>query len=203
MKSYSEWLPEARVAISGADDALLNQQIAATIREFFTRTVWVETLFPITLVEDRDRYSFGSLSSYYALYLMSAKIDDVPIVIYPQEPLTHSNRSGVWVDGANEQVVVTPIPGESMAGSLLRLKSTLKPLEICDQVPSRVFEMYFDEILDGIKGRMYSMPSKPWTDRQLGVLHTRKFRAGIARARTAMRTGYSSAEPIMRFPSWA
>lgn len=203
MKGYNEWLPEARVAIAGADDTLIEQQIAAAIREFFTRAMWLEELFPITLVEDRDRYSFGPLASYYAIHLISAKIDDVPIVVYPQQPLTHSNRTGVWVDGANEQVVVTPVPSAASAGSLLHIKSTVKPRSTCDQVPDRVFEMFFDEILDGIKGKMYAMPSKPWTDRQLAGVHTKKFSAGIARARTAMRTGYSSAEPAMRFPSWA
>ncbi len=203
MKSYSEWLPEARVAIAGADDALLNQQIAAVIREFFTRATWTEMLFPITLVEDRDRYSFGPLASYYAVYLMTAKIGDRPIYVYPTEPLVYSNSAGVWVDGANDQVVVNPVPNADTAGEKLYLEAAIKPRKVCDQVPDRVFEMFFDEILDGVKGKMYSMPSKPWSDRQMGAMHGKKFSAGIARARNAMRTGYSSAEPAMRFPSWA
>ncbi len=203
MKSYSAWLPETRVAVAGADDALVTQQIEATIREFFTRATWVESLFPITLVADRDRYLFGKLASYYALYLVSARIDDVPIVVYPQQPLTHSNRTGVWVDGSNDQVVVTPIPTETSAGNKLYLKASIKPQKSCSQVPDRIFEMFFDEILDGIKGRLYSMPSKPWTDKPLGLVHTRKFRSGIARARTASRTGYSSADTAWRHPSWA
>ncbi len=153
MKSYSEWLPEARVAIAGADDALLNQQIAAAIREFFTRATWTEMLFPITLVEDRDRYSFGPLASYYAVYLMTAKIGDRPIYVYPTEPLVYSNSAGVWVDGANDQVVVNPVPNADTAGEKLYLEAAIKPRKVCDQVPDRVFEMFFDEILMGSKAR--------------------------------------------------
>ncbi len=203
MKAYSEWLPEARVAIAGADDALLNQQIAATIREFFTRATWAEMLFPITLVEDRDRYSFGPLASYYAVYLLSAKIGDRLIYVYPTEPLVYSNSAGVWVDGASDQVVVNPVPNETTAGEKLYLEAAIKPRKSCNQVPDRVFEMFFDEILDGVKGKMYGMPSKPWTDRGMAGLHAKKFSAGIARARNAMRTGYSSAEPAWRHPQWA
>ena len=203
MKAYSEWLPEARVAISGADDALLNQQIAATIREFFTRSTWVEKLFPITLRNGQDRYSFNYMASYYAMYLVLAKIDDTPIYIYPQEPIIYSNKTGVWVDGVNDQVVLTPVPTEAAVGSKLYLQASIKPKTNCVQIPDRVFEMFFDEILDGIKGRLYSMPSKPWSDRQMGLVHTRKFRSGIARARTAGRTGYSTAQPVMQFPNWA
>ena len=203
MKNYSAWLPEVRVAVAGADDALIAQQIDAAIREFFTRATWVETLFPIPLVEDQERYFFGGMSTYYALYLVSAKIDDTPLTVYPQEPLTYSNHTGVWVDGPNDQIVVTPAPPAESAGSKLYLKASIKPKKNCSQVPDRIFEMFFDEILDGIKGRLYSMPSKPWTDRQLGLVHTKKFRAGIARARTAGRTGYSSADTAWRYPGWA
>ncbi len=203
MKKYTEWLPEVRVAVAGADDTLIQQQIAATIREFFTRSTWVEKLFPITLKDGQDRYFFNNMASYYAMYLMMAKIDDTPIYIYPQEPIIYSNKTGVWMDGVNDQVVVTPVPTEAAVGSKLYLEASIKPKNNCGQVPDRVFEMFFDEILDGIKGRLYSMPSKPWSDRQMGLMHTRKFRSGIARARTAERTGYSSADTAWRYPGWA
>ena len=109
----------------------------------------------------------------------------------------------MWVDGSNDQVVVTPVPTESSVGDKLYLRASIKPKKNCSQVPDRVFEMFFDEILDGIKGRLYLMPSKPWTDRQLGTMHTKKFRSGIARARTAARTGYSSADTSWMYPGWA
>lgn len=203
MRSFDLWLPEVRVAVSGADDALLKQQIAATIREFFTRGTWTEELFGIKLVEGRDRYVFGPLASYYAIYLMTARVDDAPIAVYPAEPTAHQGTLGVWVDASAEQVVLTEVPDSTMAGSKLYMTAILKPLKTCTQVPNRVYEMFFDEILDGVKGKLFSMTSKPWSDRQMGAFHNKRFSVGIARARTAMRKGYSSAEPPWRFPRWA
>ena len=83
MKDYTAWLNETRVAVPGADDPLITQQIEAAFREFFTRTTWIETLFPIPLIAGQDRYFFGNMASYYALYLLSAKIGDTLIFIYP------------------------------------------------------------------------------------------------------------------------
>lgn len=204
MIEYSEWLPEIRSSVSGVDDPVINQQISATMRKFFVKGTWREELFPITLAEGDSSYSFGRLAGYYALALDSAKIDDERINVLSEAPRPGVQFDrGVYVDAVRDRIVVLPEPNAAMAGSILTVVAFLKPLPDCTVVPERIFQEFFDVILDGIKHNLYVMPSKPWSNRNLALYHGRLFSAGIARARELMRKGYSSSDPVWRYPFWA
>lgn len=48
---------------------------------------------------------------------------------------------------------------------------------------SELFTTWYETMLDGTLGRLYAMPSKPWTNTQLATYHGTRFRQGINRAR--------------------
>lgn len=49
--------------------------------------------------------------------------------------------------------------------------------------PAWVLAKHREAILNGLLGRMYSLPAKPWTNAQLGVFYMRKFKGNTAAAR--------------------
>jgi hypothetical protein len=59
-------------------------------------------------------------------------------------------------------------------------------------------------MLDGTLGRLYGMPSKPWTSTQLATYHGTRFRQGMNRARDiAERLHSHQQSPRRAYPYFA
>lgn len=202
MKPTSKWLPELRTAVAGADDAMLLQALDATIREFFTRGGgWKQALSDITLKEGKTNYTINPQTEGVVLYPDSAKMDDTPINVWPEEA---SANHGVGIYRKDENtVVIRPEPNAAMDGKKLKIVALWKLPAGCTSVPDALFDIWFEEILDGTKARLYMMASKPWSSTTLGAYHHKRFRIAIGRFRSMMRKGYTTAEPAWKFPAWA
>jgi len=66
-----------------------------------------------------------------------------------------------------------------------------------------MWDMFFQDWLDGTLSRLYMMPSKPWTSPTLSVHHGKRFRNQMAFRKQESLRGYNFAQPIWRFPRWA
>jgi hypothetical protein len=51
------------------------------------------------------------------------------------------------------------------------------------EYPDWVLGSYLDEIIDGVLGRAMSQVAKPYSNERMAIYHTRRFRAGVARAK--------------------
>jgi hypothetical protein len=51
------------------------------------------------------------------------------------------------------------------------------------QYPVWALGSYLDEIMDGVLGRAMSQVAKPYSNERMAIYHTRRFRAGVARAK--------------------
>lgn len=70
-------------------------------------------------------------------------------------------------------------------------------------VPEWMWDMYFQDWNDGVLGRLYGMPAKPWASPTHATYHARRFRNAMAyRKQEAMR-GFTYGQPAWRFPRWA
>jgi hypothetical protein len=66
--------------------------------------------------------------------------------------------------------------------------------------PAWVLKVYREHIMDGVLGRMMSQKQKPYTDATLAMYHLKRFRAGIAIARTAAMRQNTFGAQNWRFP---
>lgn len=69
--------------------------------------------------------------------------------------------------------------------------------------PKWVLDKYRAVILDGLLGKMFSQPSKPFTNTQMAVYHLRKFKAGISDGRVECQRNNVYRSQAWRFPSFA
>jgi hypothetical protein len=69
--------------------------------------------------------------------------------------------------------------------------------------PEWVLAKYRDVVLDGVCGRMFLIPSKPWTNNQLAVMHSRKFKNGVARVRGETNRANGYRQQAWKFPPTA
>jgi hypothetical protein len=65
-----------------------------------------------------------------------------------------------------------------------------------------LWSSWFEPVLDGTLGRLYSQPAKPYSSPQLAQYHMRRYRAGIARARDVANRGFTNGV-AWRFPYFA
>jgi hypothetical protein len=67
-------------------------------------------------------------------------------------------------------------------------------------LPEWMFDLFFEDWLNGVLGRMYGIPAKPWTSPTHAQFHLKKFRNKMAfRKQEAMR-GLVYNVPAWRFP---
>jgi hypothetical protein len=67
-----------------------------------------------------------------------------------------------------------------------------------------LFTTWFETMLDGVKFRLYGMPSRPWSNTQLATYHGTRYRQGINRARyIAERLHSSQQSPFRGYPYFA
>lgn len=79
----------------------------------------------------------------------------------------------------------------------------LKPVSLDSALEPDLLSTWFETLLDGVLGRLYSQPAKPYSNQQLGLNHLKLYRAGVQRARAEAQLGYTSGPGRWRFPLFA
>ena len=70
-------------------------------------------------------------------------------------------------------------------------------------LPDHMWDQYFDDWVDGVLGRLFSMPAKPWAAPTQAVYHHKRFRNHMAFRMQEVRRGFVYGTPGWRFPrSW-
>jgi hypothetical protein len=63
-----------------------------------------------------------------------------------------------------------------------------------------MFDMYFQDWLDGAKQRLYGMPAKPWSNKELMIFHGKRFRVAMGSRKQEAIRGFVHNMPVWRFP---
>jgi hypothetical protein len=72
------------------------------------------------------------------------------------------------------------------------------------QLDDWMYDMYFQDWLDGAKQRLYGMPAKPWSNKELMIFHGKKFRVAMGFRKQEAARGFVYDTPVWRFPrGWA
>ena len=63
-----------------------------------------------------------------------------------------------------------------------------------------MYDMFFQDFLDGALGRLMGMVSKPWTNTTMAAYHARRFRNAMAFRKQEANRGFAYAVPGWRYP---
>lgn len=69
-----------------------------------------------------------------------------------------------------------------------------------DAVPEWHWEMFFQDLLDGTLGRLYSMPAKPWSSEKHAIYHGKRFRSAMGYRKQEALRGFVYNTQTWRFP---
>lgn len=68
------------------------------------------------------------------------------------------------------------------------------------EVPDHMWDMYFQDWTDGVLGKLYAMPAKPWSAPTQAIYHNRRFRNHMAFRKQETLRGFVFGLPAWRFP---
>jgi hypothetical protein len=171
----------ARLRLTGATDAVLQQELFAVMDEFFKKSnVWNEDIE----VEIAGGAPAGTI---YQLAPAAPALIDKLLWVF-QKPDDTSIGRGPGVNAAMStpgELTLQLQPSSDVVYIVTVALTVADPLDRSGyvQFPAWVLAKYRETILDGLLGRMMTQPSKPYSNSQMAVFHMRKFVQATASAR--------------------
>ena len=199
--SNDEWLNELRTRLPGISEGQLSLELKSTLREFFTKSgFWMEELDPINIVADKELYKL-SYPQARVMVVHRVWIDNAPTTLSTIAPKANSGRKAYMKEP--DLLQIGPMPTVSVDDGLV-VQAQLNPLPCMDKVPYETVTHFFNEVLDGVLGRLYSQPGKPYTNLIQSQYHLKRFRDGMALARDMGRKRFSNSTRPWVYPQgWA
>jgi len=68
------------------------------------------------------------------------------------------------------------------------------------QLEDWMYDMYFQDWVDGVLSRLFAMPAKPWSNKELMVYHGKRFRNAMAQRKQEANRGFIYDRSAWRFP---
>lgn len=211
MGTIANWTNEVRAVAPGCTSSVYDQVVKAAIREFYRESgAWIETITDIDTAAavstlDLSYQAQIHLPAYdgYVHIIHYIKYDDTYLKV--QHSLDESPTGDIPTQFYTLElgkVRLIPYPANTVS-DIIEAKVSLIPIFTADDVPNDATGIWFDYILDGILGRLYTQPDKPYTNMVQGQYHLRRFRNSIAEARDAARRRNTKTENSWTFPAWA
>lgn len=180
--SVAEWtrlMNQARVKLTGASDAALKAELFDVMQEFYDESsAWLETL-TINVLQNVMTYDLVPVDGQAIRIIGVAEFDPTDLT-KPPVP-----RGGTMPNIG--QIVLTEVPGKDTFYLVTVAKNVSLPTDKngFPITSDWALSIYSTGILDGLLGRMMSVPNKSYSNATMGVYHTKKFQATITQARVA------------------
>ena len=174
--------------LPGAAEEIVKHETFAALRELCEDGyAWVETIGPLSAGKDNPNiYLDPQFQNTRVGYILWA---DIPSAFH-----------GYMLEDPGH-IVLTPTPEKDYSAKF-KFAVTLVPMEERTQFPDYFWSHWRDAVIDGVCYRMMTMPSKPYTDKAMGLMHGRKFRNHVKRCRTIAKSRFSNTAN-WRYPSFA
>jgi hypothetical protein len=189
-------MDQARIRLPGAVDGAILVELFAVMKEFFAESnLWREDIqFPV-IATTANRYTDPAAFTY-SITPSQGAINRLMVV---------RNGDGYPVHATME------IPGEIVLSTSPNSDSTYTAtvaLTVSDPVtsdgypefPDWVMNKYLNDLLDGVLGRMMSQIAKPYSSPSIALVHLRKFKQSIGRAKVEANRRNVYRAPTWRFP---
>lgn len=199
------WEQTVYSRLSGATMDAIRLEMLQTIDDFSLRsTAWRETVYALDITNgDREvpvivnGGSQAEVIGVLRVYYKQNRMTD-----YSHVPFENSAAafSGYTCSSEDPSVIqLSNIPTESQAGVIDALVFC-KPVDSTVFLPTVYTSQFYDYILSGVLGRMYSHQNRPYTNDALSLAHTRRYMHGVSSARDMAARGFTSNAQNWTFP---
>lgn len=179
-----------RIALPGAIDDAIKLEVYNALNDFFQGSnIWREDI-SVPVTAGVKEYTITSTGASNIVRLIGV-LDN------------NSLHVNAWFDLETEKLVLELAPSTSAtytAHVALTVNDPVDAEGYPADFPSWVLNLYMNDIVSGVLGRMMAQPAKPYSNAQLAAYHARNFQSAIAAARAEANRNFAYAAQRWRFP---
>jgi hypothetical protein len=199
--------------IAGAPDTLIASTLQRVLSDFYTRsTAWRENVGPYAISSGiADVYLNPVDQNTQLQFVLGAFIypavngGNSPQQIYPSTRQFLGGSPALpnrYYMKTPDHMILYPVPDQSY-GSILYAYGALVPTNLAAVLPNMSYTHHVDALIWGCFARLYAIPKRPWSDKELAMSFEKKYRQEILLYRDLANRGYGNADTGFRFPPFA
>tara|TARA_R110000851_G_scaffold265570_7_gene418093 strand:- start:3949 stop:4575 length:627 start_codon:yes stop_codon:yes gene_type:complete len=207
------------VRLPGAGVPILQQETIAMLREFFVQSgAWLVEAAPVSIKALQDTYYLDPQPDGDVLYIHRIAFPTGDRFKFLTVSQQQSFRGKVnapsaipisyhgYINAPGKFTLTPPVTTDMPKALIPYVVMTIK--ERCGEgqttsVPSWMLRYWKDHWIDGLLGRLMSIPDKPYSNLMQAQYHMRRYRNGISQARDMGRRQFNNSETDFKFPGWA
>lgn len=192
------WLKDILPRTPGIVRKVAKRELVLACREFFEQSAaWRVVVGPKNLVANKRTYYTSPYDAYSdVVRVFSVELNGAPLKVMLRRPAGQEPSAttpyAYFIGSSPSQVRVWPTPSTSVTNGLTYYIA-LTPKVTVTKLPSVAQTHFYDAILDGVLGRIYAHPAKPYSNPGLGEYHLKRFRAAIGRYSAEAKKGFGEA----------
>lgn len=208
MTAIAVWLKDILPQTPGASRAVAKRELLLACREFFEQSAaWREVLDPLNVVPTDEVFTMTDHVTD-----ANSEVTKILSVEYRGRPLRPLSRRppGEYLEATSPSSYYVVEPDEihlwpriqadaEIVTDALTVQVALIPVLTATVLPDVAEKLYYDAIRDGLLGRMYSHPAKPYSNPTLGTYHLQRFQAAIGKYAARAKAGNG---PSWTFPQF-
>lgn len=190
--TYKNFLPSVMPYVRDCPELVLLQAIRRTFHEFCTESlVWRSEMDAVDIRADVASYALEApvgcepvmvMQAWYAGRALRAYSQDELHAMYGSDWRTQrGNPAGFVHIMYTSEIRLVPTPDAAMTDGL-KIVLAVAPTLTAQSAESFLISRYEAVLIDGVRGRLLSMPNQPFTDDKQAVACMVRFRSGIAHA---------------------
>lgn len=192
--SIAVWLKDLLPRTPGVVRAVAKRELILAAREFYRDSdSWSEVVESVFFAD--DDFSYEVLSHHAdaeVVRVISIEVNGSLLLAKSERPIGDrgDGTPHTWYPTGPATVQIWPTP--EMYDDEVRIRVKLIPTVEATTLPDIAQTRHYDGILDGVLGRLYSHPAKPYSNPTLAQYHLTRFRAAIGVAKgEAIQGGFA------------
>jgi len=200
-----------RVRAAGVTDEQMQIEFLQAARDFFSESLaWqndqsLAIAAPTTTVSTAGWLAGGTvITGAEVVAPLDVRFNDIslaPVAAVSDTAAAEVNTPQVYT--FNLSGLITLVPQPNSAGGTLHIFVGLRPTIVTPVIPDVQLSQWFDGLLDGTLTRLYEQPGKPFSNAALAMVHAKRFRARISKARDIANRGFGRGGAPWSFPYFA
>lgn len=189
--SISVWLKDILPRTPGVVRAVARRELINTAREFYRQSgAWREVL-ENTYFDDGD-YQYTVVPSNpesEMIQVTSVEVNGSPLTATTERPVgdRQDGTPTLWFPTGLASIEIWPTPEQY--DDDVRVRVILIPTESATTFPDAAYAKYYEALLDGVLGKLYGHPAKPYSNPAFAEYHLRRFRNAISEAAAEQKGG--------------
>lgn len=178
-----------RVQLPGAVDDAIRVELYNALNQFFQDSnIWREDI-TVDITSGVTNYELTPTGPATITRLMGVKdANNIPV--------------DAIIDAITRELALLSTPTSAATYTASVALTVNDPLDREDYpvFPTWVLNLYMNDIINGVLGRMMAQPAKPYSNTQLAAFYTRNFQSAIAGARVEANRRFTYGAQQWRFP---